>query len=122
MKIIVRETKRCRDIVKGLLDFARPMPARKTNVDFNSVIGQALQIVDNQLSCRRIIVQAELSTQLPPVKADASQLQEVFLNIIINAETEMRLARGRGNLLVKTETIDNTIQISCKDIPLSWLW
>ena len=47
--------------------------------------------------------------------ADAGQLQQVFLNLIINAETEMKLAHEGGKLLVKTETVGNTIQISFKD-------
>jgi CheY-like chemotaxis protein len=47
--------------------------------------------------------------------ADASQLQQVFLNIIINAETEMKLAHGKGDLSIKTELINSTIQISFED-------
>jgi CheY-like chemotaxis protein len=47
--------------------------------------------------------------------ADAGQLQQVFLNLIINAETEMKLAHGGGKFLVKTETVDDTIRISFKD-------
>jgi len=47
--------------------------------------------------------------------ADAGQLQQVFLNIIMNAETEMRIAHGEGKLLIKTEAIDDTIRISFKD-------
>jgi CheY-like chemotaxis protein len=47
--------------------------------------------------------------------ADAGQLQQVFLNIIINAETEMRLAHAKGELIIKTEQADNTIRISFKD-------
>jgi len=47
--------------------------------------------------------------------ADAGQLQQVCLNIILNAEMEMELAHGEGNLMVKTERIDNTIRLSFKD-------
>jgi CheY-like chemotaxis protein len=47
--------------------------------------------------------------------ADAGQLQQVFLNIVLNAEVEMTRTHGRGNLLVKTERMDNAIRISFKD-------
>jgi CheY-like chemotaxis protein len=47
--------------------------------------------------------------------ADAGQLQQVFLNIILNAETEMITAHGGGNLLVKTERMDDAIRVSIKD-------
>jgi CheY-like chemotaxis protein len=47
--------------------------------------------------------------------ADASQLQQVFLNIVLNAETEMKLARGRGKLFVTTATVDDNIQIRFRD-------
>jgi two-component system NtrC family sensor kinase len=46
---------------------------------------------------------------------DAAQLQQVFLNLIINAETEMKLVRNKGKLLIKTEQLDNSIHISFKD-------
>jgi CheY-like chemotaxis protein len=47
--------------------------------------------------------------------ADAGQLQQVFLNIVLNAEVEMTRTHGRGNLLVKTERMDNAIRIAFKD-------
>jgi CheY-like chemotaxis protein len=52
---------------------------------------------------------------LPVTIADAGQLQQVFLNLIVNAETEMKLARGSGRLSIKTEQIDNNIRVSFKD-------
>lgn len=85
LETIVRETKRCRDIVKDLLDFARPMPVQKTNVDINSIIDRTLKIVDNQMSCRHITVQSDLNPHLPTVNADASQLQQVIMNLLVNA-------------------------------------
>jgi C4-dicarboxylate-specific signal transduction histidine kinase len=47
--------------------------------------------------------------------ADAGQLQQLFLNMVLNAETEMTRAHGKGNLLVKTERMDNAIRIPSKD-------
>jgi len=85
LEVIVRETKRCRDIVKDLLDFARPIPAHKSNVNINDVVERALNIVDNQLYFRNIVVHKEMSQNLPMVNSDASQLQQVFINLLVNA-------------------------------------
>jgi len=52
---------------------------------------------------------------LPMTIVDPGQLQQVFLNLIINAETEMKLAHGGGKLSIKTKQVDNTIRISFKD-------
>jgi len=67
------------------------------------------------LRTSNIKVTAELATDLPITMADPAQLQQAFLNIIANAETMMKLARGKGKLLIKTEKADDTIRISFKD-------
>jgi signal transduction histidine kinase len=62
-----------------------------------------------------IKVTTELDPHLPQTMADPGQLQQVFLNIMLNARKELRAAHGGGNLLVKTQALDGTIQISLKD-------
>ena len=85
LEIIVRETKRCREIVKDLLDFARPISSNKKSVNINDVIEQALNIVANQLVFNHIVVQKELNDSLPKVNIDERQLQQVFINLLVNA-------------------------------------
>ena len=82
---IVHETKRCRDIVRGLLDFARQVPPRKTQVDLNAIVERALAIVDNQLRVQNIQVTKSLAQDLPQFAADANQLQQVMINLLVNA-------------------------------------
>jgi CheY-like chemotaxis protein len=62
-----------------------------------------------------IKVTTQLASDIPLTFADAGQLQQVFLNIILNAEMEMELAHGGGNLTVKTQRINNTIRVSFED-------
>ncbi|MFC2003375.1 response regulator [Chloroflexota bacterium] len=62
-----------------------------------------------------IKVTPQLDPDLPETMADAGQLQQVFLNIVLNAEVEMENAHSKGSLSVKTERIDNTIRVSFKD-------
>jgi len=67
------------------------------------------------MEASNIKVTTQLDPALPSTMADDDQLQQVFLNIIINAETGIKSARSEGNLLVKTKKIDDTIQISFDD-------
>jgi two-component system NtrC family sensor kinase len=85
LETIVHETKRCRDIVRGLLDFARQVPPKKGPVDFNAVVERALAIVDHQLEVQNIALTRSLRPDLPPISADANQLQQVVVNLLVNA-------------------------------------
>jgi two-component system NtrC family sensor kinase len=85
LEIIVRETKRCREIVKDLLDFARPISGNKKSVNINDVVERALNIVANQLVFNHIFIQKELNDSLPEVSIDEGQLQQVFINLLVNA-------------------------------------
>jgi two-component system NtrC family sensor kinase len=85
LETIVRETKRCRDIVKGLLDFSRQVPPRKTNSDINVIVNQALAIVDHELDVANIQVTRGLLEDLPTARVDANQMVQVLINLLVNA-------------------------------------
>jgi signal transduction histidine kinase len=81
----VRETIRSREIVKSLLDFARPSVPRKQNADIKRIFKNALEVVANQLSLKEIRLEAHLDAPLPEVTLDANQIQQVFINLLVNA-------------------------------------
>ncbi len=85
LETIVRETKRCRQIVKGLLDFSRQVPVTKTNVSIADVIVKSLTIVRNRLSVDNVTVDQDVATDLPPIKADPNQMAQVVINLLVNA-------------------------------------
>ena len=85
LEIIVRETKRCREIVKDLLDFARPVPPNKKSVNVNEVIERSLSIVANQLNFNYITVEKKMNDSLPGVSVDDGQFQQVLINLLVNA-------------------------------------
>ncbi len=85
LNVIVRETKRCREIIKGLLDFARQVPPKKTKNNINVVIEQALAILENELVMKNISVDKFFLDDIPDIEADFVQLQQVFINLITNA-------------------------------------
>jgi two-component system NtrC family sensor kinase len=117
LEIIVRETKRCREIVKDLLDFARPVPPNKKSVNINDVIERGLSIVANQLNFNYIIVEKELSGSLPGVSVDEGQLQQVFINLLVNAADAIGEEGGTISLITGAVQSDGKeyAQIEVKD-------
>jgi len=85
LDVIVRETKRCREIVRGLLDFARPSPPQHGPTDLNEVVRRAVAVVMNQLALSRVRLDFQLAPALRPVPADANQIEQVVVNLLMNA-------------------------------------
>ena len=107
LEVIVRETKRCREIVRGLLDFARQTPPKRQPTDLNEVVRRARTIVTNQLALAHVGVELELADGLAPVPADANQIQQVVVNLLLNAADAMAGA-GReagGAIHVRTAAV-----------------
>jgi PAS domain S-box-containing protein len=112
----IREAgRRVADIVKQLLAFARNAKPVRTVVDINDIVSRTLRLHEYQLRMNNIKILTELAKDLPYTIADAGQLQQVFLNIVLNAEAEMKSAHNQGVLLVKTECVGDTIRVSFKD-------
>jgi len=117
LEVVVRETKRCRDIVKDLLDFARPISASKKSANINDIIDRALNIVANQLSFRNIAVHKRFMDSLPDVSIDQGQLQQVFINLLVNAADA--IGDEGGEISISTQTVlfqgKEHIQVEVKD-------
>ncbi|NIR52787.1 HAMP domain-containing protein [candidate division KSB1 bacterium] len=107
LEVIVRETKRCREIVKGLLDFSRQAPTKKTNIPINDMITQTLGILKNQLSIKNISVQKDLSDDLPIVRVDSNQMQQVFMNLLVNAIDAIGKSGGEIKIRTSEEEIED---------------
>jgi two-component system NtrC family sensor kinase len=112
--IIVKETIRCREIVKRLLDFARQTKPQKKLTNINSLIENIILLVRNQTSFRNIVIEKTLDPRLPEVLADTDQIQQVFVNIILNAAEAM--TKG-GTLLIESRVTNrsDSIEITFTD-------
>ncbi|HEX76347.1 MAG TPA: hypothetical protein G4O12_07205, partial [Dehalococcoidia bacterium] len=115
VKTIHDGAQRVAGIVKRLLTFARQYKPERNYVNINDIVETTLALRAYELKTGNIEVTTQLAPDLPGTVADAGQLQQVFLNLIINAETEMKLAHGKGKLIIKTEKVDSTIKISFRD-------
>ena len=96
---IVQEAGRCKDIVKSLLEFARQTEPKKEPTDINRAINDGLFFLVNQALFHNIQILKEFDPFLPFVKGNASQLKQVFMNIIVNAAEAMH---GSGTLTITT--------------------
>jgi two-component system NtrC family sensor kinase len=101
LEVIVRETKRCRGIVKGLLDFSRQSPPEKHASDINEIAEQAIQIVQAQMDARHVELKTNLRADLPKIHADANQIQQVLVNLLLNANDA--IGEGGGTIGLVTE-------------------
>ena len=115
IKIIYSEARRAADVMKNLLIFARKHPPVKQLVDINSVIEKVLALRAYEQKVENIQVFNRLAPDLPLTMADYFQLQQVFLNIIINAEHFMLEAHQRGTLTITTRRVGNSIIASFTD-------
>ncbi len=102
LNAILAESERAAKIVRNLLTFARKRHTTRTMVDLNQVVRETLALRSYEQRVTNISVIDALAGGLPQVFADAHQIQQVLLNLVINAEQAMLSANGRGTLVVRT--------------------
>ncbi len=115
LKVIYSEAQRTADVVKNLLTFARKYSAVKQMVNINSIVGKMLELRAYEQKVNNIQVNTQFASDLPEIVADYFQLQQVFLNIIINAEHFMIEAHQRGTLTITTEKAGTLVKASFAD-------
>jgi two-component system NtrC family sensor kinase len=102
LKKVVRETIRCKEIVKGLLDFARKTEPKKEPSNINEILERVLSLVEKQAPFQNIRINKIFHPHLPMVMIDKTQIQQVFMNIIMNAAEAME---GKGSLTIRTQLL-----------------
>src|SRR6185436_14091464 len=99
---ILGESERAAKIVRNLLTFARKRHTTRAMVDLNQVVRETLALRRYEQRLSNINILEAFAAGLPGVFADAHQIQQVLLNLIINAEQAMLGANGRGTLIIRT--------------------
>jgi two-component system NtrC family sensor kinase len=111
---IIKETTRCKDIVKDLLEFARPKEPTMEIVNINAVLERSLDMLVKQAVFQNVEVTKSLAGDIPTIIADGDQLQQVFMNIIINACEAME-GGGRLKLSTHHDEINRKIIVEIED-------
>ncbi|MEJ2238443.1 MAG: cache domain-containing protein [Gemmatimonadales bacterium] len=113
LKEVVTQAQRCKEIVKGLLDFSRQSEMTPQHVNLDDVISSTLALIEHQASFFNIRVVRHISLEPALVLGDSSQLQQVFLNIIVNAVHAMD---EQGTLTITSvRTEDGQVEVSVAD-------
>jgi PAS domain S-box-containing protein len=89
LKIIDEETKRCQKIIQELLQFSRPSAAELRPTEIEKLIEKTAHLVENRLYQQKIELFLDVDRELPPVQADAQQLEQVLINVYLNAVDAM---------------------------------
>lgn len=101
LKVIVRETIRSREIVKSLLDFSRQSVPKKSSAHINEIIDKAIGVIDSQLSLNKVKIVKQTETNLPNFTVDANQIQQVIINLLVNASDAIGKDGGLITILTK---------------------
>jgi two-component system NtrC family sensor kinase len=101
-EVIIRESLRCREIVRTLLDFARQEEPSFQIIDLNDVVNKALALVERQAEFQDIAVERRLAKAPLRVNADARQMQQIILNLILNANEAME---GQGTITILSDLL-----------------
>jgi two-component system NtrC family sensor kinase len=110
---IVQQTTRCRNIVRGLLDFARQRKPDKKEWDIHTLIENTLMLVEKQAPFQNIKIEKQFKKAIPMLLVDGDQIQQVFMNILLNAADAMV---GNGGILtIRTDLKNGVAEVSFTD-------
>ncbi len=109
---IARQTFRASEIVNSLLNFSRTAPTEFVPMDLNKVVRETLTLVEHQFAKSSVKVDLALDESIAPIKGSPGKLQQVFLNLFLNARDAME---SGGVLTIETSRWNGTVRVSVRD-------
>jgi len=114
IKKIVIQANRCTEIIRGLLDFSRQRKPQKKPSNVNLILQECVSLVDNQAIFHNINIIKDFTENIPQVVIDPSQMQQVFMNMIINAAEAMG-GNGQLTLATRLDAVEGSIEVEFAD-------
>ncbi len=114
LAVVIREAMRCREIVSNLLDYARLSVTKRSLTSLNRVIEHSLALVRRRDDFKKIELKLQLDPDLPRASMDPSQIQQVVLNLVLNAAEAMELS-GRITVTTQSSLDGSMVQIWVRD-------
>lgn len=113
LDIIEHETKRCNEIISNLMQFSRQEKGEFVQITVNEVVSKSMTIVDHQLSLKNVRIESELADDIPQITGNANQLQQVLMNLMINAQHA--IGDDGGTITLATFVRDESVTITVSD-------
>lgn len=112
LKLISSQIRRITQVTNDMTNFARARPAARTSADINKIVNTSLRLASFDSSFQDLTIETDLAEALDPITADADQLQQVVLNLLLNARDAMP---SGGSLSIGTSQADGEIAITIAD-------
>ena len=112
LKLISSQIRRITQVTNDMTNFARARPAARTSADINKIVNTSLRLASFDSSFQDLTIETDLADGLDPITADADQLQQVVLNLLLNARDAMP---DGGSLTIRTSQADGEIAITIAD-------
>jgi signal transduction histidine kinase len=109
---IAKQTFRASEIVNSLLNFSRTGPTELTDLDLAKVMREVLSLIGHQLDQTQIVTRLEVQPDLPAIRGNSGKLQQVFLNLFLNARDAMEAG---GRLSIEAWAESGTVRIDVQD-------
>jgi len=111
---IVVQADRCREIIRGLLDFSRQRKPDKTLSNVNTLLQDSVSLLENQALFHNVEITLNLDKELSLVIIDPSQVERVFMNLIVNAAEAMD-GNGRLTITTRNDPVNVGVEIDISD-------
>lgn len=115
LEIIMKETQRCKGIIQDLLEFARDRESEKSEVDVNSIVETAVDILDNEFLCQHVKVEKKLADNMIKINLDKNQIEQVIINLLLNALEAVEANKGMVMIKTSIDQPQNRIYIEIED-------
>jgi two-component system NtrC family sensor kinase len=112
LEVLRQEQRRCADIVQGLLDFGRPRPPTLTRVELPRLVQESIRLLARRARSAGVLLRFAPPGELPPVEGDPGQLQQVLVNVLLNA---IQATPSGGWVEVTLEQVDGQLRCRVED-------
>jgi signal transduction histidine kinase len=101
---VSREADRIDRVIRGLLDFARPAPSHSTEIRINDAVESVVELLENQGRLKKIRLELELERPTPVVFGDSTHVEQILVNLLLNAADAIREVSAPGRIVLRTGT------------------
>lgn len=111
-QVAVSEVDRLNRVVTSLLEYSRPRPLRRVELDLRELIHSVTELLADDPLAKKVTMEVKADEALPSVKADPDQLRQVLLNLVVNA---LQALNGQGRLAIEAATQDGQATVTVSD-------